>query len=246
MVFLDVTEVSYNNGRSRLLNKNQTILEDIEFTSDSDYCDSSVKRNAKKRKSKKRESKKNPKSKKKKNSKSTEKKIVPTDEIINQTSSKAISINESDNSVKKVLTISPLKAENIGSININSITEQTQENKYPIKSINDSTVFNNTSNNDGLLSKKCDSVNKKAHSNVVIIKPLPPTNLEKPHTSSLTSSSAQVKTKYPPEYMTKTYVTQTLLDIRATLNNSNLETIKKDYSEEYVIGGMFLVNFYLQ
>jgi len=222
------------------LNKNQKILEDIEFTSDSDYCGSSKKRNTKKRKSKKRESKKNPKSKKKKNSKSTEK-IVPTDQIINQTSSKAVSINESDNSVKKVLTTSPLKAEKIGSLNINSITEETQVNKYPTKSINDSTVFNNTSNNDGLLSKECDSVNKKAHSNVVIIKPLPPTNLEKPHTSSLTSSSTQVKTKYPPEYMTKKYVTQTLLDIRASLNKSTQEIIKKDYAEEYVIDGMFLL-----
>lgn len=222
------------------MNKNQKILEDIEFTSDSDYCGSSKKRNTKKRKSKKRESKKNPKSKKKKNSKSTEK-IVPTDQIINQTSSKAVSINESDNSVKKVLTTSPLKAEKIGSLNINSITEETQVNKYPTKSINDSTVFNNTSNNDGLLSKECDSVNKKAHSNVVIIKPLPPTNLEKPHTSSLTSSSTQVKTKYPPEYMTKKYVTQTLLDIRASLNKSTQEIIKKDYAEEYVIDGMFLL-----
>jgi len=223
------------------LNKNQSILEDIEFTSDSDYCDSSEKKSAKKRKSKKRESKKNQKSKKKKNSKSTEKKIVPTDQTINQTSSNAISFNESDNVVNKVITISPLKAENIGSLNINSTTEETQVN--PNKSINDSTVFNNTSNNDCLLYKKCDRVIKKAHSNVVMIKPLPPTNSEKPNISSLTSSSIQANTKNPPDFKTKKYTTQALIDLRDSVNASTFGFIQKNNPEEYVIDGMLQLIF---
>lgn len=73
-------------------------MEDIESTSDSDYCDSSEKKSAKKRKSKKRETKKNSKSKKNKVSKSTEKKIVLPDQSINQT-------NSTTNSFKNLVDI---------------------------------------------------------------------------------------------------------------------------------------------
>ncbi|XP_008183316.1 lysine-specific demethylase 4C [Acyrthosiphon pisum] len=237
---MDVTEVSYNNGRSRLLNKNQSILEDIEFTSDSDYCDSSEKKSAKKRKTKKRETKKNSKSKKKKISKSTEKKNVPLDQTIDQTSSTTISIKESDNNIKKVITVSPIKSESFNSSNINKITEEARVNKYLNKSIKNSTVLNNTSNNDRLLSKKCDSVNNNAHSKVVIIKPLPPNNWEKPHNSSLTSLNTQVNTKYPPNYMSKVFMTPTLklVDIKSTQKFSTLEPIQIKDAEEYVIDGI--------
>jgi len=241
-LFLDVTEVSYNNGRSRLLKKNQSILEDIEFTSDSDYCDSSEKKSAKKRKSKKRETKKNSKSKKKKISKSTEKKIVPLDQTIDQTSSTTISLKESDNSIKKLITLSSIKSESFNSLNINKITEESRVNRYLNKTIQNSTVFNNTSNNDHLLSKKCDSVNNNAHSKLVIIKHVPPNNLEKPHNSSLTSLNTHVNTKYPSNYMSKVFMTPTLkiVDIKkSTQKFPTLEPIQMKDAEEYVIDGMF-------
>jgi len=235
-LFLDVTEISYNNGRSRLLNKNQSILEDIEFTSDSDYCDSSEKKSAKKRKNKKRETKKNSKSKKKK----IEKKIVTLHQNIDQTSSTTISLKESDNSIKKGITISPIKSESINSSNINKITEESRVNKYLNKSIKNSKKLRNTSNNDHLLSKKCDSVNNNARSKVLIIKQSPLNNLEKPHNSSLTSLNSQVNTKYPPNYMPKLFMTPTLkiVDIKSTRNFSTLVPIQIKDAEEYVIDGM--------
>lgn len=223
-------------------------MEDIELTSDSDYCDSSEKKIAKKRKSKKRETKKNSKSKKKKFSKSTENKIVISDQTIDQTSSTTNSFKESDDSIKKVVTISPVQSEGLNSTNINKITEESRVNKCLNKSIKNSTVFNNTSNNDRLLSKKCDSVNNNARSKVVVIKPLPPNNLGKPHNSSLPSSNTHVNTKYPPNYMQKVFLSPTinLVDIKSTQQFPTIEPVQIKGAEEYVIDGMFqLISSYI-
>jgi hypothetical protein len=221
-------------------------LEDVEFTSDSDYCDSSEKRRAKKRKSKKRETKKNPKSKRNKTSKLTKNKNVASNETINHTDSTNISFKGNDNSITELLDVTPINTESLNSMNINRITEESRVNKYLKKSIKDPTVFNNTLN-DCLSSKKGDSVNNNGHSNVVIIKPLLPIKSEMPQNSSLINLTTHIKSKNQP-YMPTVFLTPTIeiIDIKSTrkLYQPTLEPIQIKDEEEYVIDGMFQFFFY--
>ncbi|XP_025191836.1 lysine-specific demethylase 4C-like [Melanaphis sacchari] len=234
---MDVTEVSYNNGRSRLLSKKHTILEDIEFTSDSDYCDSSERRRAKKRKSKKRETKKKPKSKKSKTSKSTEKKSIAPNETVNQIDSTTISFKGNDNAIKKLTSISPINSASLNSIGIKRITEETRVNNYLKRNIKNSTVFNSTLN-DCLLSKKSDSVNNNGNSNVVILKPFLPIKSEMPQNSSLTNLTTHKNTKNQP-LMPSRFLTANLqlVDIKSTptFYQPTLKPIEIKDNEEYRI-----------
>lgn len=251
MLFLDVTKVSYNNEKSKLLNKSHSVLKDIEFTSFTDYCDDSDKKSVK-RKSTKLETKKNPKSKNKKISQSTEENVIASDQTINCKSSTIVSFKENDNGVEKVLNITPINVESLDSININRITEVSRVNKYLNKSIKGSTVFDKTSNNIHLLSKKINSVNDKAHLNVVLSKPLPPIKLEKPRNSSLTSSKSRMNSKNRPSNMKSISMTQTKnnVGIQPTRNlfQPTLEPkqIKEEKHEKHEINGMFQLFFFLQ
>lgn len=121
-VLLDVTEVSYNNGRSRLLNKNQTILEDVEFTSDSDYNYNSVKRKVKKKK-KSKKSKKSTKSKKNTNKK--KKKLIDQNDI-----SITLDNGKSDSFIENVITSLSTNANNLNSSSINRYTEEPIVKKH--------------------------------------------------------------------------------------------------------------------
>jgi len=230
------------------LNKKHAVLEHIEFTSDSDYCDSSDKRKAKKRKSKKQKIKKSSKSKKNKTSKLTEKKYVAPEQTINHTGPTTIRFKESKNSVEKVITISPINAESLNSMKINKITEESRVNKYLKRSLKDSPALNNTQNNDQLLSKKCDNVNNNnAHSNVVLMKPLSPLKLQIPRNSSLTSSTTCINTKNQP-YMPSVFISPTLEIVQLkpeTYFQPTLEPIQIRKEEEYVIDGMFQLYLYL-
>ncbi|XP_060860643.1 lysine-specific demethylase 4A-like [Metopolophium dirhodum] len=217
---IDVTEVSYNNGKSRLLNKNHSVLEEITFTSGPGYCNGSDKRSGKQIKYTRLETIKNPEFKNKKNSKSTEKNVVASDQTINRTGSTIISFKENDHSIEKVMTISPISVESLNSMNINRITEESRMNKCINKSIKDSTVFDKTLNNDHLLSKKCDSVNDNTHLNVVVTKSLPPSKLEKSRSSSVTISKTHMILKNQPSNMTSIFMTQTKkkIDLESTRN----------------------------
>ncbi|XP_060857752.1 lysine-specific demethylase 4A-like [Metopolophium dirhodum] len=217
---MDVTEVSYNNGKSRLLNKNHSVLEEITFTSGPGYCNGSDKISGKQIKYTRLETIKNPESKNKKNSKSTEKNVVASDQTINRTGSTIISFKENDHSIEKVMTISPIGVESLNSMNINRITEESRMNKCINKSIKDSTVFDKTLNNDHLLSKKCDSVNDNTHLNVVVTKSLPPSKLEKSRSSSVTISKTHMILKNQPSNMTSIFMTQTKkkIDLESTRN----------------------------
>lgn len=84
----------------------------------------------------------------------------------------------------------------------------------------------NTASNESISSKKCDSVNDNAHSNLIISKPLPPTNLEKPCSSSLTSSNTHYNTE------NQYYITQNLKI------GDNMESTQSNDGEEYRIDGM--------
>lgn len=228
---MDVTEISYNNGRSRLLSKKHSILEDIEFTSDSDYCDSSEKRRSKKRKAIKRPTKKNPKYKKNKSSKSTEKISVASNESINDTDSTTISFKGNDDSIEKIITIMPINTESLNSKNINKTTEETRENKYLKKSIK----------NDSLLSKNGDSVNYNGYSNIVLLKPLLPIKSEMPQNASLTNLTTHINKKNQP-YMPSVFISPKIeiVDKKSTqqLYQPTLEPIQIKDEEEYVIDGI--------
>eukprot|EP00102_Acyrthosiphon_pisum_P023983 XP_016661193.1 PREDICTED: probable lysine-specific demethylase 4B [Acyrthosiphon pisum] len=207
---------------NKLLKADEMVLENIDLTSGPDYCDGSDKRSVKKRKSTKLETKKNPESNNKKKSKSTEKNVVPSDQTINRTSSTIISFNkENDNSIEKVITISPINVESLNCMNINRITQESRVDKCLNKSIKDSTVFDKTLNNDNLLSKECDCVNDNTHLKyVVVTKPLPPITLEKPRNSSLTKSKLHMNLKNQPSKMTSIFMTQTKkkIDLESTRN----------------------------
>ncbi|CAI6372589.1 unnamed protein product [Macrosiphum euphorbiae] len=100
----------------------------IKCTSSTDYYDSSNKRSVKKIKSTKLETKKNPEYKNKINYKSTEKYVVDSDQTINQKGSTIISSKESDDSIEKVITISPINVKCLNSLNINRATEESRTN----------------------------------------------------------------------------------------------------------------------
>lgn len=214
------------------MSKKHSILEDIEFTSDSDYCDSSEKRRSKKRKAKKRPTKKNPKSKKNKSSKSTEKISVASNESINDTDSTTISFKGNDDSIEKIITITPINTESLNSKNINRTTEESRVNKY----------LKNSIKNDSLLSKNGDSVNYNGHSNVVILKPLLPIKSEMPQNASLTNLTTHINKKNQP-YMPSVFMSPKIeiVDRKSTqqLYPPTLEPIQIKDEEEYVIDGMF-------
>ncbi|XP_060856968.1 lysine-specific demethylase 4A-like isoform X2 [Metopolophium dirhodum] len=67
---------------------------------------------------------------------------------------------------------------------------------------------------------KCDNVNDNAHLNIVVTKPLPLFNLEKPRNSSLTSSKPHKNSKNQPSNMTSIFMTQTKekIDLESTRN----------------------------
>jgi len=218
LLFLDVTKVSYNKEKSRLLNKNHSVLEDIEFKSGPGYCNDSDKRSGKKIKYTKLETIKNPESNNKKKSKS----------------------------IKKVTTISPINVESLNSMNINRITEESRMNKCINKSIKDSTVFDKTLSNDHLLSKKCDSVNANTHLNVVVNKSLPPSKLEKPRNLSVTSSKTHMIFKNQPSNMTSIFTTQTKKKIDLESTQNFFQPTLEPKEEKYEIYGMFqLISFLL-
>lgn len=227
-LFLDASELSYNR-KSRLLNRNHSVLEDVKFTRNSDYCDGSNKR-----KSKEQETKMNLKSKKNKNCKSTEKNV----QTINHTGSTINSSRNSDNGIEKIMIRLPINVFN--AMNINRITEESIVNKCLNESINNSTVFNNTLNNDNLLSEKLDSVNDKAYSNVDTTEQFPLIKFEKPHDLSLTSSNPSVNSKNQPSHVVSVSQIKKKKDIKSSQNlvQPILEP-KQVMEEKHEMYGMF-------
>jgi len=190
----------------------------IKCTSATDYCDGLNKKSVKKRKSTKLETKKNPKSKNKINYKSTEKNVVVSDQTINHLGSTIISFKESDNSIEKVITVSPINVGSFNSMNINRATEESLVNKCLNKSIKDSTVFDNTLKNDRLLSKKYNTVNKS-------------------HSSSLTSSNTHINIENKSS-MTQTLKIEDNMESTQNFFEPTPERIETNNGEEYGIDGM--------
>lgn len=214
------------------MKENHSVLEDIKFTSDSDYCHGSDKR-----KSKKQGTKMNPKSKKHKNSKSTEKNV----QTINLMGSTIISSKESD-SIKNIITTSSINAESLKSMNVNKNTEESRVNKCLNKSIKNSTVFNNSLNNDHLISEKYDSVNENIHLNVARTKQLPPIKLERPYNSSLTSANHVINSKNQPSQMTSIFMSQTKKEEGMKSTQNFVQPIlepKQIVDDKHEIYGMF-------
>jgi len=204
----------------------------IKCTSSTDYCDSSNKRSVKKIKSTKLETKKNPEYKNKINYESTEKYVVDSDQTINQKGS----------SIEKVITISPINVKCLNSLNINRATEESRMNKYLNKSIKDSTVYDDTLKNNRLLSKKCDTVNYNAHSNLDKIELLAPIKFEKSHSSSFTSSNTHINTENK-FYMTQTLKIEDNMESTQTFFQPTPKRIKTNNGEEDGIDGMFQLIF---
>lgn len=154
-IFLDVSEVSYNNGSSRQSKKNNKLTDNTDFSSDSDYSIKSDLRNGKKKKSKKKDTKK-------KNSKSKKVKTIHKPKVIEKRNEKIVNHSlvlpnnlETDESQiqqvnqKMEITLSPITPELLHSMNVKRNLGDIKEQKHLKKQKNiESTVLNNNLNND--------------------------------------------------------------------------------------------------
>lgn len=145
-IFLDVTEISYNNERD--LKKRRNILERVS-TSDSDYSYNSEKRNNKKKKSKKKDTKKNKKNKK--NKKVQKHKVAVEKNVTQHTFVKPL-ISSDDDSIsegEKIIAVLPMNRNSLKPINIEQNSEEsTGEKRFKRNEEPESSVFNNSLNND--------------------------------------------------------------------------------------------------
>lgn len=165
-LLLDVTEVSYNNGRSRLLSKNQTILEDIEFTSDSDYNYNSDKKNVKKKK-KSKKSKKSTKSRKNTNKKMKKNKLIDESDL---TITITLGKDKSDSFVKKVITSPSTNEDKLNSSTINRYTEDSSIIEKHFGSNANSDIYVEKIFEPSIKTNNLNSINIKRHMEDSIVK----------------------------------------------------------------------------
>lgn len=171
--------MSYNNGSSKLVKKNQTIVDDSDLNSDSDYSYKNSDKKRSKRKKSKKKATKNTKSKKKPKDKKIPKikltMIKKSIEGSEQTSmpDKSVTeiIDEEDKSrIDKTLTLSTKDTKILDSLN-EKHTEAFEEKSFDRYAGSVSSVTNNSVNNDYvLLQKNNNSVCNSANSN--LLKPL--------------------------------------------------------------------------
>lgn len=124
-VLLDVTEISYNNEKSRLLKKNQ-ILEHAGFSSDSDYNYNSDRKSSKKKK-KSKKSKKSTKSKKNTITKSKKKKLTDKKDLVTVIT---LGVENSKSIIEEVLTPPSTNVDKFNSISIKRHTEESIPEKH--------------------------------------------------------------------------------------------------------------------
>lgn len=185
-LFLDVTEVSYNNGNSRLP-KNQKKLNEMDFTSDEDYnCRSSYKNKRKKKSQKKKRIKKNTKSKKKIKKTEVTKFTAEKNEIT--ISPIEIINNQNKIEIEKVITYPMHVNQNINNINFLNTKQLSEESMVEkrFKEDEDSSVttYNNCSDHDYSLLKNVNSFkNSDLNSSRVMLPTLPDTSCNLPSTS---------------------------------------------------------------
>lgn len=155
-MFLDISEVSYNNGKS---NHSKKSKKDSEFSSDSDYSYSSDRRSGKKKKSKKKDSKKS--SKSKKNKKACKTKIPEKKNTTLPTLPLATNLSEENNiseveNVRK--TLSPINAKNLNSVSLKRHCETSQiEKHFKRNELQSTSAFSNVLSHDYSLYQNNDS-----------------------------------------------------------------------------------------
>lgn len=185
-LYLDVTEVSYNNGNSRLPKK-QKKSNEVDFTSDEDYnCRSSYKNKRKKKSQKKKRIKKITKSKKK---------VIKTEvtkftAVKNEITIPAIEIINNQNEIEpeKVITY-PMHVNqniNINFLNTKQLSEDESMIEKRFKEDKDSSVttYNNCSDHDYSLLKNVNSFkNSDINSSKIILPIVPDTSCNLPSTS---------------------------------------------------------------
>lgn len=128
---------------------------------------------------------------------------------------------------------------------INRITENSRVNKCFNKDFKDSTVENNTLNNDCLLPKKCDIVIDTTHSNLVMMKPLSSIKFENPYNSCLTNLNSLVNTENQSYLMTQTLKMEDNMESTQNIFQPTAEPIQVKGGEEYEFYGMIqLISIY--
>lgn len=196
-LFLDATEVSYNNRNSRLP-KNQKNLNEVDFTSDEDYnCRSSSKNKRKKKTQKKKSIKRITKSKK----------VIKKTEVIKFTAEKneitisPIEVINNQNKIEpeKVITYPMHVNQNTNNINFLN-TKQSEESMVEkcFKEDEDSSVttYNNCSDHDYSLVKNVNSFkNSDLNSSRIVLPIVPDTSCNLPSTS--VSSNIQYNIQKP-------------------------------------------------